>query len=202
MKNKHRTKILTGHGSGCPIEIEAVLSEYRALKIAEQSLCADMDAERQELEARYAKPNTLLIADDPIKALGLIELRKRIATETVRAQLWAETNRERFGKKKSLKFTDAKIGFRGGNPKVELLSKWSWKKALAALQKLLPQFIRNAPEIDKEALLAQRDDRVMLNTITRCGLQIVQEQSFYIDPNMEPIETRATAPAPANIKAA
>lgn len=181
------------------IDIEACVAHIADLKNAERYLCSEMDAEINEARARYDRENSLL--SDPHAKLGLIEIRKRIGTETVRAQLWAEANRERFAKKKSIELTHGRIGFRIGTPKLALVAKWTWKKVLAALQGMrwTYRFTRIVEEIDKEAILASKLDPA---TLAQVGVKIVQEESFFVEPNLTELESRATAPAPANIKAA
>lgn len=198
MKNKTRIKV-SPHAS--EIDINAVVGEIAALMNAERALCADKDAEQQELDARYANPNPLL--SDPYTTLGLVEIKKRIGTETVRAQLWAEANREQFAKKKSLELTHGKIGFRTGNRALHLLSrKWNWKKVLEALQnsRFSRVFVRTVLEVDKETILADR--AVTAAELETVGVKVVQEDSFFVEPNLTEINPRAVAPAPAQAQAA
>lgn len=176
------------------INIESVVGEIAALKNAERSLCADMDAERQQLEARYARPNPLL--SDPHTALGLVEIRKRLETEAERAQLWAEAHPEKFAKRKSLELTHGKLGFRTGTPKLKTLPKWTWGKVLDYLRGMRwsYRFTRIVEEIDKEAILASKLDAA---TLAQVGVKVVQDETFFVEPNLTALETRETAQSPA-----
>ena len=83
------------------------------------------------------------------------------------------------------------VGFRTGTPKLALLNRqWTWEKVLAAVRQLLPNFIRETPTVDKEALIAQRDDQNLQYALPLCGMKIVQDESFYVEPKIEEVETR------------
>ena len=117
-----------------------------------------------------------------------------IAAYTARLEVWASANPSEFGKAKSLQFPAGTIGFRTGMPKLALaLRKWTWKQALAAVQSFLPNFIRSIPEIDAEALIAQREEEPVQAALKKCGLKVVQDESFYVDPNIESVKSRQTA---------
>lgn len=125
--------------------------------------------------------------------LGLLTTQIREATEQVR--LWAVANPTEFSDKKSIEFGTGIIGFRTDPPSLGLLSEWTWKKALKAVQELIPTYIRNKPEIDKEAILASREESLMQNAIKGCGMKFVQEEKFFIDPNLDTVPTRQVVPA-------
>ena len=86
--------------------------------------------------------------------------------------------------KKTLETPFGNIGYRMSQPTVVLVRKVakSLKQATELLKAKLPKFIRNTPEIDKEAILsADRDktlDKVLLKS---CGLEIKQEDEFWIE---------------------
>ena len=103
---------------------------------------------------------------------------------------WAEANPGQFPKdKKSIALLAGTLGFRTGTPKLALLSRrFNWEIVLANVQRLIPKFIRNKPEIDKEAILAERDNETLLTAITGCGLKITQDESFYVEPNLTETE--------------
>lgn len=110
---------------------------------------------------------------------------------------WAEANPSSFPKdKKSIDFAFGTIGFRMGNFKLALLSRaWNWDKCLQAVRSVLPNFIRNKPEIDKEALIAQRDEPVIEFALKQCGMKVAQDESFFVEPNLTAIENRRTIAA-------
>lgn len=148
----------------------------------EQKTVASMNADVQRAQERYA--------------YGLGQLKKELEAKVARVQSWALANPEEFGKRKSIEFTHGTVGFRTGTPKLALLNrKWNWEKALERVEALLPNFIRSKPEIDKEAILAQRDEEVLQFAIEECGMKVVQDESFYVEPTMDEVETREVANA-------
>lgn len=156
-------------------DVEQYVQELRQLAIAEQKVLADKNAAVAEIEARCA-PALEQIATSKKQLLPLIES-------------WALANPDLFAKKKSIEFTHGTIGFRLGTPKLALLSrKFTWESALEAVQHWLPNFIRNAPEIDKAALIAQRDEPVIQETLTKCGLKVTNVQSFFVDTKLDQVE--------------
>ena len=116
-------------------------------------------------------------------------------TDIIRA--WAEANPDQFPKgRKSLALANGTLGFRTGTPKLALLNrKWTWAKALLAVRTLLPAFIRDTPEIDKEALIAQRDEEAIQYGLSHAGLKITNDESFFIEPRLTDTDARASVPS-------
>lgn len=147
---------------------------------AKRFYTAEMDEQIAKIKANYLPSIDSLDAE--IKANAKI------------VQLWAEQNPEEFAKRKSLAMAHGTIGFRTGTPKLALLNrKWSWDTVLSAVEKILPAFIRPKPEVDKEAIIGQRDE--LAEFLPLVGLKIVQDESFFIEPNLTKDETRQTLPA-------
>lgn len=107
------------------------------------------------------------------------DLKKSMAENFDTIQLFCETNRpELFPDRKSLEAYGAKVGFREGKEKVVLIKGFKLKDVVAKLQKLAAwkAFIRQTPELDKNALLTVRP-----KGMDKYGLTIVQEENFYIE---------------------
>ena len=112
-----------------------------------------------------------------------------------------ENQAELFAKKKSLDMAHGVIGFRTGTPKLKTLKGFTWASALQLAKKFLPiTYIRQTEEIAKDRLLADRDleevalydtptgdDRTvpMLEAMAVCGIQVVQEETFFVEPKRE-----------------
>ena len=90
------------------------------------------------------------------------------------------------------------IGFRTGTPKLKTLKGFTWASALELVKRILPGYIREGePTIAKDKLLADREaDEVFINVgdgdtvsmaeaMKGCGLQVVQEETFYVEPKSE-----------------
>lgn len=111
------------------------------------------------------------------------ELQQEKALLLRELEAWAEADRESWGKK-SIDTPFGRFGFREGNPAVQLVKKVakSFDAALELLQKHLPQYVRRAPEIDRDAILA--DDRLeKLNAaeLRGCGLKVGQKEDFWVE---------------------
>lgn len=158
-------------------EAEAVMNELANIANNKRTLTARLDRAILKLQEEAAP------------GLAMCDAALHEKTELLCA--WAEAHPEEFaGKRKSIEFLSGSLGFRTGTPKLALLSRrFNWETVLANVQRLLPAFIRNKPEIDKEAILAQRDEEVLQTAITACGMKVVQDESFYVEPNLTNPET-------------
>ena len=120
-------------------------------------------------------------------------LKKRIARQTERLELWARANREELGEKKSLELRQGTLGFRLGNRAVKLLEGWTDAMVLNKLRQLGKAFagyIRNNPELNRQAILSDSRPNVALLTgkdLKRMGLEIRQEEKFFIEPKLEEV---------------
>jgi phage host-nuclease inhibitor protein Gam len=156
-------------------QMEVLVADIRHLKIGLLKLNAERESLIKQIDDRLGP-----------KMSSLTEL---IEEKSAEIQLWAEANPRDFEKRKSLELTHGTIGFRTGTPKLALLSRaWNWAKALAEVQMRLPNFVRSSPEIDKEALIAQRHDQAIQITLPKCGLQVTQDEGFFIEPKIDEVE--------------
>lgn len=112
----------------------------------------------------------------------------------VAAENWATSHPEEFGKNKSIKMLHGIVGFRTGMPTLALLNrKWNWQTVTDAVKAHLPNFIRSVPEVDKAGILAQREE--LEPAFALCGLKVTQDESFFVEPMMTPVEKRETSEA-------
>ena len=93
------------------------------------------------------------------------------------------------------------IGFRTGTPKLKTLKGFTWASALQLAKKFLPfNYIRQTEDIAKDRLLADRDLEeiavydtptgdtrtvTMREAMSVCGIQVVQDEAFYVEPKKE-----------------
>jgi phage host-nuclease inhibitor protein Gam len=165
------------------IEAEAAVGEIALTVLNQKKLTGQMDAEIAGIRKSYEGN------------LSAIESDLEIKTEALR--IWAEAHPEEFPKgRKSIEFVQGLIGFRTGTPKLALLNRrWNWDKVLESVRTYLPAFVRDHPEVDKEALLNQRDEPIIEQTLPLCGMKVVQDEGFYVEPRLTEVETRQTAHA-------
>jgi phage host-nuclease inhibitor protein Gam len=156
-------------------EAEAVVGEIANATLNKIGLTAKMDQEVAAAKARYL----------PL----LQECDDFITEKTDDLYVWSDANEAEFGKAKSIKFAVGTVGFRTGTPKLSLLNRsWNWEKVLDAVGVVLPNFIRQKPEIDKEAILDQREELAVF--LPSVGLKVNQDESFYVEPHITDVEIR------------
>lgn len=153
-----------------------------------QKINAEIELQCAKIRERYA---------DKLAALG----NDRDKAFDVLQSFATENQAELFTKKKSLDMAHGTIGFRTGTPKLKTLKGFTWASALQLAKKFLPMtYIRQTDEIAKDRLLADRDleEIVVYDTPTGdprtvkmseamavCGIQVVQEETFYVEPKRE-----------------
>ena len=112
-----------------------------------------------------------------------------------------ENQTELFAKKKSLEMAHGVIGFRTGTPKLKTLKGFTWASALELVKTFLPSYLRQTEEIAKDRLLADRDleavsitddgltkhDVAMSQAMAKCGIQVVQDETFFVEPKGEEV---------------
>lgn len=185
MGKREKKVIITGVTREAADEAFAVYA-----KAAAQSakITADIELQCAKIREKYA--------------LRLAELddEKKQAFDTLQS-FATENQAELFTKKKSLEMAHGVIGFRTGTPKLKTLKGFTWASALQLAKKFLPfTYIRQTEEIAKDKLLADRDLKevavydtptcdprvvTMLEAMAACGIQVVQEEAFYVEPKKE-----------------
>jgi len=133
--------------------------------------------------------------------LTALEAEKETAFDTLQS-FATENQAALFAKKKSFDMTHGVIGFRTGTPKLKTLKGFTWASALNLVREFLPQYIRKTEEVAKDKLLADRDMELvplqhaagddltepMSAAMARCGIQVVQDETFYVEPKKEESE--------------
>lgn len=153
-------------------EMEALVGEIAALTITQREQMAQMDGRLQMVRAEYES--------------GLAELRLMLDDKMERARLWAVTNPEAFGTKRSIDMVHGAVGFRTGMPRLKTLRGITWALVLELLAKYrLTEYVRLKTEPDKDRIIADREK--LGERLRDVGLECVQDESFYIEPKMESI---------------
>jgi hypothetical protein len=141
-------------------------------------------------DARIAKINAELdvqftkLRDKVAYELEELDARKSKAWDVVEA--YALENRESlFAKKKSIELPHGCIGFRTGTPRLKTLKGFTWGAVTNLLKEFLPGHVRTVVEPAKDKLLADRADEQVFTHFRRCGIEVVQDEAFYIDLKKE-----------------
>lgn len=152
-------------------ELEATVGRIAAKMSLRDGLLADLEMEINTARSRY---------EPQITAYG-----EEINADFESAQRWAEANPSTFASKKSLDLLHGTIGFRTGQPRLKLLSGWTWNRVLELMVvNRLTDYIRQKQEPDKERILAERD-QLTSELMKRIGVKVVQDETFYIEPKRE-----------------
>lgn len=159
-------------------EAEAVMNDIAAAANTKRKRAATLDASVLKLQEAAAP--------------GISECEVIIKEKVKLLKAWATANPAQFpAGRKSIAFLSGSLGFRTGTPKLDLLNKkWNWKTVLEQVKTLLPAFIRETPEVDKEAIISQRAEPAIQWALPRCGLKVAQDESFYVEPKLTDVEAK------------
>lgn len=168
-------------------DAEFTMNELANAANNKRKLVARMDAAMLKIKDEAAVG--IALCDDAIKE----------KSDALRA--WAESHPEEFPKaRKSITFLAGVLGFRTGTPKLSLLSRaWNWDKVLEAVQARAFQFTRTKTELDKDAIIAFAaastgpEDKadIEAKVLRPIGVKIVQDESFYVEPNLTDVEVQS-----------
>ena len=153
-------------------EVNELLSSFTTADAREREITAKLDQKIAKLREEYAEE--------------LSGLCTRKLECMVRVQMWAEANADDFQEKRSMDFAHARIGFRVGMPKLKLKVK-GWDKVTEKLKELLPNYVRTVVEPAKDKLLADREVESVNKHFKTCGIEVIQEETFFIEPKVEEI---------------
>jgi phage host-nuclease inhibitor protein Gam len=180
--SKNRIKLKTASLQS-RAEAEALVNEITGAKNNERRITAKMDAEILAVREKYGA--------------SLDSITQFVDEKTPILQSWAAANPDEFGKRKSIEFATGTIGFRTGTPKLKTLRGWTWETILGALILLKrPGTIRTKVEVDKDGILALRE-KIGDNGLAVIGMKVVQDETFYVEPNLTETETRSATEAKA-----
>lgn len=162
---------------------DEAFAAYAKSKAESEKIKAEIDRRCAEIREKYALRLSTLEADRDLNFNIL--------------QAYASENPDLFLKKKSLEMAHGVIGFRTGMPKLKTVKRLTWGAALTLVKRILPGYVRTSEEINKEALLADRDSEELIRVQTEsgngeeaitmteamklCGIEVVQDESFYVE---------------------
>ncbi len=169
MAKRVKKTVITGVSSE---QVEAALSEFVQADSSIQKITAEMEFE------------ITAIRDKEATRLAQLQQQKDDAVEVLQA--FATENKETlFSKTKSYKSAHGVFGFRTGTPKLKQLKGFTKESVLTLVKTLLPDYIRTSEEVAKDRLLADRSDEGMEENLKKCGMQVVPDETFYVEPKKE-----------------
>lgn len=152
-------------------EAEALFGEFATVDAKINQITAKMDTEITKVREKHQG----VLAELCEKKEQLFE----------KLQHFAVKSPDSFAKKKSLEFTHGVLGFRTGNPALKPLKGFTWKAITEMLKTFLPDYVRTVEEPAKDKLLADRDNEDIQPLLEKVGIQVVQDESFYVEPKKE-----------------
>ena len=166
-------------------EAEGVMNAIALIANNKRTITARRDKELLAVKEKYTSQLT------ECDAVMQIEVKK--------LEAWAKANPTEFPKnKKSLVLLAGTIGFRKDTPSLVLLNRsFTWGKIAATLIKnKWRKFTRVKVEVDKDAILArsgtlEKPTKFQLETLPVLGLKIVQDENFFIEPNLTDAEVKS-----------
>lgn len=154
-------------------QAEQIMSEYAMVDAQVSEITAKMDQQITEIREKHA---------DKLQNLG--DKRQEKLTQL---QLFAETNKQLFEKKKSLDMAHGVIGFRTGTPKLKTIKGFTWPAVTNLMKKNLPDYVRTVEEPAKDKLLADRDKPEVRSMFNKDGIgcEVVQDETFFVELKKE-----------------
>lgn len=147
---------------------EEALAQYAHAEARETEIAAMLDAEMARIQAYYTDE------------LGTLGNRKKEALEVV--QTYCREQKEiLFNKRRSMGTIYGTLGFRMGMPRLKTVRGTNWDTVLQQLKEKLPAYVRTIEEPAKDMLLADRNKEQVGPLLRDLGLQIVQEETFFIE---------------------
>lgn len=160
------------HSGITPEQMETAFAEYAAADARLAKINATMDEQFTRIREKYADAVARL-TDAKDKNFEIV-------------QAFAVENRdELFAKKKSMEGAHGTFGFRTGTPKLKTLRGFTWASALNLIKAFLPGYVRTSEEPAKDKLLADRELPEVAGNLKKCGIEVVQDETFFIELKKE-----------------
>lgn len=144
---------------------------------------AKADAQIQKINAEI-ELQCARIREKQADRLSQLDAEREQAFDVLQAYA-VENQAELFAKKKSLDMAHGTIGFRTGTPKLKTLKGFTWASVLQMVREFLPGYVRTSEEVAKDKLLADRDEDGMFDKMSKCGITVAQDETFYVEPKKE-----------------
>lgn len=149
------------------------LSSYASADAREQNIISKMDEQIIKIREKYQDELTRL-SDQ-----------KKTDFEVV--YTYCDENGNLFEKRKSFDTPHGVVGFRTGTPKLKPIKGFTFAASLNLAKLNLPNYVRVKEEINKEGLLLDRDKADVKIALPSIGLEVVQDETFFIDLKKEDV---------------
>lgn len=159
-----------------------------SLEVAQQA-SNDFATKQNKLDSIEAKMNKEINAVKEKYQDDITELQEELQEPVQILEVFAKEQQSTWGKKKSMELLHTVIGFRTGQPKVSKDKKFTWDAVLDLMKKnrVFKGFIRSVDEINKEAILSEKNEAVLNQLKEDCYVSIEQDEKFYVEAKKEEI---------------
>jgi phage host-nuclease inhibitor protein Gam len=152
---------------------------------------AKNDAEKCSLEAEMDERITA-IRDEYDDDLSIITAEQALLMAVIKGYC-VQNKTTLFTEKRSIETLFGKLGFRKSPHALKCLKGYKWEDVVEKLEELLPDYVRTIKEADKEKLLADRDRPEIAAQFSVIGVEVKQDEKFFIELKKE--EASATIAA-------
>jgi phage host-nuclease inhibitor protein Gam len=92
---------------------------------------------------------------------------------------------------KSTKLLHCTIGFRMGPNKVDKKKGFTWESVIELLKKFktLKQYVRSKEDVNKEAILQIKDEKILRELKDKAFIEIIKDEQFYATTKTEELAT-------------
>jgi phage host-nuclease inhibitor protein Gam len=70
---------------------------------------------------------------------------------------------------------------------LKTLKGFTWEAVKTLVKKVLPSYIRTEESVAKDLLLADREKAEVKNELKSVGLEVAQDETFYVQPALEEV---------------
>lgn len=151
---------------------EQAFADFASADAQVQNITSKMDIEVTHIREKYAE------------RLAVLNATKEANFDILQAYA-IENKEELFSKRKSIESAHGTFGFRTGTPKLKNLKGFTWASVTNLVKQFLPDYIRTSEELAKDRLLADREKPEVAERMTQVGVQVVQDETFYVEPKKE-----------------
>lgn len=99
-------------------------------------------------------------------------------------RVWADAHPDAFAGRRSVAMVHGTLLYRKGQPTLKTLTGVTWEKVLGLLKQLRPEYVRRKEEVDRQAILADRDE-LKPTGLEALGLRVDQADRFDLEANKE-----------------
>lgn len=153
-----------------------------------ETAMAEFAKSANDLSAIEAKMNSELAAIREKYQDRITELNDKKDEQFEVLEVFANETNESWGKKKSLDLVHGTIGFRTGTPKLKYEKGFNGKSVVAILAEKFPDYVRTVTEINKEKLIADRENDGFQKLCEKAHISIDQDETFFVESKSEALQ--------------